>query len=213
MNVCGEGGEYETLTRDCPLFSKRVEMYVDWVLICSPRTAGAVSVVRDGQLESQPLHVNCTRSEEAEPIVMSDDAFAPTAYLKLHGLRLAEKPDSVRESMVMVFCAHGFVGPALLCPHGPVDLLSVAAECIQQHARCSPATLIAGHRAICEHRAEPFRVPLPPHDVVCGVCACVDASVCVCARAKVRACVHMVMLTCSLVIFVDWNFAILSARP
>ena len=25
-NVCGEGGEYETFTLDCPLFKKRIEM-------------------------------------------------------------------------------------------------------------------------------------------------------------------------------------------
>ena len=24
MNICGEGGEYETLTLDCPLFRKRI---------------------------------------------------------------------------------------------------------------------------------------------------------------------------------------------
>lgn len=28
LNVCGEGGEYESLTLDCPLFKKRIVMYV-----------------------------------------------------------------------------------------------------------------------------------------------------------------------------------------
>lgn len=27
LNVCGEGGEYETLTLDCPLFKNRLVMY------------------------------------------------------------------------------------------------------------------------------------------------------------------------------------------
>ena len=27
VNVCGEGGEYETFTLDCPLFHKRLKMY------------------------------------------------------------------------------------------------------------------------------------------------------------------------------------------
>ena len=27
VNVCGEGGEYETFTLDCPLFHKRLIMY------------------------------------------------------------------------------------------------------------------------------------------------------------------------------------------
>lgn len=26
--MCGEGGEYETLTLNCPLFKKRIVMYV-----------------------------------------------------------------------------------------------------------------------------------------------------------------------------------------
>lgn len=28
VNICGEGGEYETFTLDCPLFKKRIVMYV-----------------------------------------------------------------------------------------------------------------------------------------------------------------------------------------
>ena len=34
VNVCGEGGEYETFTLDCPLFKKRIIMYVV-CLFCS----------------------------------------------------------------------------------------------------------------------------------------------------------------------------------
>ena len=26
VNVCGEGGEYESLTLDCPLFRKRIQL-------------------------------------------------------------------------------------------------------------------------------------------------------------------------------------------
>lgn len=28
LNICGEGGEYETLTLDCPLFKSRIVVYV-----------------------------------------------------------------------------------------------------------------------------------------------------------------------------------------
>lgn len=28
LNVCGEGGEYETITLDCPLFKKKIVMCV-----------------------------------------------------------------------------------------------------------------------------------------------------------------------------------------
>jgi diphthamide synthase (EF-2-diphthine--ammonia ligase) len=27
LHICGEGGEYETFTLDCPLFKKRIVMY------------------------------------------------------------------------------------------------------------------------------------------------------------------------------------------
>lgn len=26
FNICGEGGEYESLTLDCPIYKKRIEM-------------------------------------------------------------------------------------------------------------------------------------------------------------------------------------------
>ena len=28
LNICGEGGEYESFTLDCPLFKKKIVMYV-----------------------------------------------------------------------------------------------------------------------------------------------------------------------------------------
>ena len=30
IHVCGEGGEYETITLDCPLFFKKIVMYVEF---------------------------------------------------------------------------------------------------------------------------------------------------------------------------------------
>ena len=37
LNICGEGGEYETFTLDCPLFKKRIVMYVCHLLLLSFR--------------------------------------------------------------------------------------------------------------------------------------------------------------------------------
>ena len=28
LHICGEGGEYETLTLDCPLFKRRINLFV-----------------------------------------------------------------------------------------------------------------------------------------------------------------------------------------
>ncbi|KAI9297362.1 protein E01A2.5 [Neoconidiobolus thromboides FSU 785] len=55
INVCGEGGEFESLTLDCPLFKKRLVI------------------------------------DEALPVVISDDNFAPVAYLKFLKIHTEDK--------------------------------------------------------------------------------------------------------------------------
>ena len=42
LNVCGEGGEYETFTLDCPLFNKRIVMYV--LLVYPPNYIGQYEI-------------------------------------------------------------------------------------------------------------------------------------------------------------------------
>ncbi|KAK6620281.1 hypothetical protein RUM44_006682 [Polyplax serrata] len=55
VNVCGEGGEYETLTVDCPLFHKQVVI------------------------------------TESENVILSNDAFAPVAFLNIKNASLKQK--------------------------------------------------------------------------------------------------------------------------
>ncbi|KAG5463227.1 MAG: hypothetical protein BJ554DRAFT_898 [Olpidium bornovanus] len=55
VHMCGEGGEYETLCLDCPLFIKRIVV------------------------------------EDCETVILTKDAFAPVAYLKLRKIRVEEK--------------------------------------------------------------------------------------------------------------------------
>jgi diphthamide synthase (EF-2-diphthine--ammonia ligase) len=40
---CGEGGEYETLTLDCPLFRYRIVLYVD-VLLTPPSVRALAAI-------------------------------------------------------------------------------------------------------------------------------------------------------------------------
>ena len=79
--MCGEGGEYESFTLDCPLFKKKILMSAVIITSC-------LFVCLSKVMLFVCLFV-C--SEESEVVVHSDDAFAPVAYLKLNKLVLQEK--------------------------------------------------------------------------------------------------------------------------
>jgi diphthine-ammonia ligase len=64
VHVCGEGGEYETMTLDCPLFKKRIVLYVNCI--------------------------NGNR-DTVELVLHSDDDFAPVAYLHIKEAHLESK--------------------------------------------------------------------------------------------------------------------------
>ena len=65
--MCGEGGEYETLTLDCPLFKKRIVVYVLFFQI-----------------------VNFV-SEESHIVVESNDQYSPVGHLIVDKFYLEEK--------------------------------------------------------------------------------------------------------------------------
>ena len=55
-HVCGEGGEYETLTLDAPIFSRRVDLRTTQVVLHSDAAFASVSYLRilDAQLSDKP---------------------------------------------------------------------------------------------------------------------------------------------------------------
>ncbi|XP_051881447.1 diphthine--ammonia ligase isoform X3 [Pristis pectinata] len=59
VHVCGEGGEYETFTLDCPLFRKRIVVDSSDVVIHSADAFAPVGYLRllNLHLEDKPLHV------------------------------------------------------------------------------------------------------------------------------------------------------------
>ena len=84
VHVAGEGGEYETLTLDCPLFRhKRIVMYV---------------AARGAAHPSSPFFSNVAvgtfgwGSEEAQRVAHSGDGLV--GYLQLTRLVLGDKPPS-----------------------------------------------------------------------------------------------------------------------
>lgn len=74
-HVCGEGGEYETLSLDSPLFQQRISMYVGSYLL----------------------------SDDTEVVVHHDAAFASVSYLRLRQTSLIDKehygPEMVRTQL------------------------------------------------------------------------------------------------------------------
>ncbi|XP_070578500.1 uncharacterized protein [Ptychodera flava] len=57
LNVCGEGGEYETFTLDCPLFKKKIVLYESEKVLHSdnPVTPVAYLKLKNINLEDKPL--------------------------------------------------------------------------------------------------------------------------------------------------------------
>ncbi|KAF9451656.1 adenine nucleotide alpha hydrolases-like protein [Macrolepiota fuliginosa MF-IS2] len=53
-HVCGEGGEYESLTLDCPLFKKRISLYDVETVIHSDNAFATVAYLRIKDAELQP---------------------------------------------------------------------------------------------------------------------------------------------------------------
>ena len=76
-HICGEGGEYETLTLDCPLFKKSIKLCVT--------TTEPLKFI--SHLISSKL---C--SEEVENVIHSDHDFATVAYLRVKNASLVDKP-------------------------------------------------------------------------------------------------------------------------
>ncbi|KAM4830267.1 diphthine--ammonia ligase isoform X2 [Urocitellus parryii] len=87
VHVCGEGGEYETFTLDCPLFKKKI--------IVSDEKNYSLAFKRRGQFLGN-------YRDSSEVVVHSADAFAPVAYLRFLELHLEDKvspePDNYKTS-------------------------------------------------------------------------------------------------------------------
>ncbi|KAG9019530.1 hypothetical protein FRB90_000839 [Tulasnella sp. 427] len=53
-HICGEGGEYETLTLDCPLFKSRIVLLETEIVVQDESNAGMVAYLRIKQAQLQP---------------------------------------------------------------------------------------------------------------------------------------------------------------
>ena len=73
INVCGEGGEYETITLDCPLFKKKI-----------------ILLVFDIKSNHNLIKIFNSR-DEYQIVTHSDDAIATVAYLRPIRMHLEDK--------------------------------------------------------------------------------------------------------------------------
>lgn len=67
--MCGEGGEYETLTLDCPLYKKRIIMYLFYFSL--------INIL--------------IKSTEKEVVKHSENKYAPVSYLIIKNSILEDK--------------------------------------------------------------------------------------------------------------------------
>ena len=76
-HICGEGGEYETLTLDCPLFKRRITLYVK---LKNP-------------LFNTYWHWFAFLRAETETVIHSDNDFATVAFLRIKAAKHEDRPE------------------------------------------------------------------------------------------------------------------------
>ncbi|KAH8867566.1 Diphthine--ammonia ligase [Schistosoma japonicum] len=67
LNVCGEGGEFETITLDCPIFHSRIQLTSEPEIVIhskDPFSPTAYLCLRNLQLEAKPLNEICQTAEQ-----------------------------------------------------------------------------------------------------------------------------------------------------
>ena len=82
LNPCGEGGEYETFTLDCPLFEKAIAMYLQ-------SFQPLFSTIH--KINKNYLYFLVCFRDKMEKVVHSDDPYVTVAYLNFTEMHLVKK--------------------------------------------------------------------------------------------------------------------------
>ncbi|CCI44796.1 unnamed protein product [Albugo candida] len=90
LNVCGEGGEYETLTLDCPLFRKRIVINSSRIVMHSDDFCAPVAylVIEESSLEDKYL-----LNPLLKPPISSNDPQSPDEIQDIRQLESAHSDD------------------------------------------------------------------------------------------------------------------------
>ncbi|XP_006460229.1 hypothetical protein AGABI2DRAFT_67613 [Agaricus bisporus var. bisporus H97] len=78
-HVCGEGGEYETLTLDCPLFKQKIQLYDVETVVHSDNAFATVAYLRVKDAELQPKEIGSRQAVVIPPFL--EDEFASIAEI------------------------------------------------------------------------------------------------------------------------------------
>lgn len=114
MNICGEGGEYETFTLDCPLFKKRIVIVDSQIVVSSSDPVCPVGYINFTKLRLVPKEavdfnkIVIKRSQDFVTDLNHDFSDLSETDLSETELELIEKENKVGLGKVNQNCNVGF---------------------------------------------------------------------------------------------------------
>ncbi|XP_073828856.1 uncharacterized protein [Musca autumnalis] len=184
LNVCGEGGEYETFTLDCPLFKQRIVVEDIQTVISSADPICPVGYINFTKLSLQPKEPqqSCDVLVKKSLDYISD--LNESTYSDLSDpdlseteLELIEKETRMRESLSqneLISRSNSF-GRHLATSSSPIPIVTKSASVDEQ----TPSTLLSSSAALCAAslQAGSFGPPRPLGSSTAAVCGSLSLAI------------------------------------
>ncbi|KAM7346834.1 uncharacterized protein ACRADG_006603 [Cochliomyia hominivorax] len=184
LNVCGEGGEYETFTLDCPLFKQRIVVDDVQTVISSADPICPVGYINFTKLSLQPKEAqqSCDVFVKKSLDYISD--LNESTYSDLSDpdlseteLELIEKETRMRESLSqneLISRSNSF-GRHLATSSSPIPIVTKSASVDEQ----TPSALLSSSAALCTAslQAGSFGPPRPLGSSTAAVCGSLSLAI------------------------------------
>ncbi|XP_013103048.2 uncharacterized protein LOC106084117 [Stomoxys calcitrans] len=184
LNVCGEGGEYETFTLDCPLFKQRIMVEDVQTVISSADPICPVGYINFTKLSLQPKEPqqSCDVLVKKSLDYISD--LNESTYSDLSDpdlseteLELIEKETRMRESLSqneLISRSNSF-GRHLATSSSPIPIVTKSASVDEQ----TPSALLSSSAALCTAslQAGSFGPPRPLGSSTAAVCGSLSLAI------------------------------------
>uniref|UniRef100_A0A1I8MEF6 Diphthine--ammonia ligase n=1 Tax=Musca domestica TaxID=7370 RepID=A0A1I8MEF6_MUSDO len=184
LNVCGEGGEYETFTLDCPLFKQRIVVEDVQTVISSADPICPVGYINFTKLSLQPKEPqqSCDVFVKKSLDYISD--LNESTYSDLSDpdlseteLELIEKETRMRESLSqneLISRSNSF-GRHLATSSSPIPIVTKSASVDEQ----TPSALLSSSAALCAAslQAGSFGPPRPLGSSTAAVCGSLSLAI------------------------------------
>ncbi|XP_065362972.1 uncharacterized protein LOC135956411 [Calliphora vicina] len=184
LNVCGEGGEYETFTLDCPLFKQRIVVDDIQTVISSADPICPVGYINFTKLSLQPKEAqqSCDVFVKKSLDYISD--LNESTYSDLSDpdlseteLELIEKETRMRESLSqneLISRSNSF-GRHLATSSSPIPIVTKSASVDEQ----TPSALLSSSAALCTAslQAGSFGPPRPLGSSTAAVCGSLSLAI------------------------------------